>query len=150
MRKFLLIATFLFASTSVAFGQDSFIRPSVSSTVPNNLRYEVVPAIFNWGNITLRLDKFSGRVFYLTGCPQRNVIGTGLCWKETIVLELPKPSNDSIAKFQIFAQGDATKFTLLINNLTGQTWQLGMEDGIHKWTPLLDPVPLPQSFEIVR
>lgn len=150
MRNCLFIVTLGLASLSAAFGQETFVRPAVSTSAVSGLRYEVIQASFQSNNITLRLDKYSGRIFYLTLCPQRNIIGSGLCWKETTVLELPKPGNDNTAKYQIFAQGEANRFILLINNLSGQTWQLALEDGLHKWTPLLDQVTLPQSFEIVR
>ena len=149
MRRSLFIVTLLLASISVALGQE-FVRPSVSSTAPNTLRHEIIQTTGQNGSLTLRLDKYTGRVFFLTLCPQRNIIGNGSCWKETTVLELPKPANDSAVKFQIFSQAEAARSLLLINNITGQTWQLGVEDGIYKWIPFIEPITLPQSFEIVR
>lgn len=149
MTKTLILTSLILASASVAFGQE-FIRPAVSSTAPNTLRHEIVQAIRASLNVTLRLDKYTGRVFLLSTCPQRNVIGTSPCWKETTVLELPKPGNENSAKYQIFILGETGSSILLINNISGQTWQLGVEDGIFKWTPFTDTVTLPQSFEIVR
>lgn len=151
MRKIVMMAVLLFTIVPIAAGQEQQpVRPSVSSTVPNTVRYEIVQAPFQSGFITLRLDKFTGKVFFMTLCPQRNVIGSGLCWKETTVLELPKPATDGAVRYQIFAQGEGGRHVVLFNTVSGQGWQLGMEDGLHKWTPFLDPVTLPQSFEIVR
>jgi hypothetical protein len=150
MRKITMMATLLFAIVSFAAGQEVPFRPAVSTTVPSTTRHEIVQAPLPNSFITLRLDKFTGRVFYLTTCPQRNVIGSGLCWKETTVLELPKPATDGAVRYQLFAQGETNRHVLLFNNVTGQTWQLGLEDGLYKWTPFLDAVNLPQSFEIVR
>jgi hypothetical protein len=101
------------------------------------------------GGITFRLDKVSGRVFGLASCPQRTYIGMGLCWKEMTVVELPKPAADSTIRYQLFAHGEGNRSILMINVLTGQTWQYGV-DGPDKWTPLLEPIVLPQSFEIVK
>lgn len=144
----------MLVSASFVFSQDYF-RPSVSSAAPNTLRHEIVQASgLNQLNVTLRLDKYTGRVFMLGGCPQRIIIGTVPCWKETTVLELPKPTNDNAVKFQIFIQGEtgsrSSLSIFLINNISGQTWQFGVEDGIYKWTPFTDPITLPQSYEIVR
>ncbi len=150
MKKRFLLVSLVLLSVCYTYSQETFVRSAVSSSVPNSVRHEIVQTGFRSGFITLRLDKFTGRVFYLTMCPQRNVIGTALCWKETTVLELPKPSTESSVQFQIFGQGEANRFVLLINNVTGQTWQLGLEDGIHKWTPLVDTVVLPQSYEVVK
>ncbi|MEQ1603885.1 MAG: hypothetical protein ABL999_03370 [Pyrinomonadaceae bacterium] len=150
MKKSLLLITFIVATAAITFGQEYF-RPAVSTTIPNSLRYEIVQTVGTNLNVTLRLDKYTGRVFLLSTCPQRNIIGIVPCWKETTVLELPKPAVDSTVKFQIFAQGEHNqRYILMINNISGQTWHLGIEDGIYKWTPFTDTVTLPQSFEIVR
>lgn len=138
-------------SASFALSQE-YARPPVSTTTSTTLRHEIIQAAGpNLLNVTLRLDKYTGRVFILGGCPQRIIIGTGPCWKETTVLELPKPGNDNAVKFQIFIQGDmGQRNILLMNNISGQTWQLGVEEGIYKWTPFTDNVTLPHSYEIVR
>lgn len=150
MSKVLLIICVGLALTVSIFSQEQPFRPSVSTIAPNNMRHEIIQAKFQSWNITLRLDKYTGRVFNLTACPQRSFIGTGPCWKETTVIELPKPGNDNAVKFQIFAQGEGGKSLMLINNITGQTWQLILEEQIYKWIPFLDTIPLPQSFEIIR
>jgi hypothetical protein len=150
MKKSLILITFILATASITFGQE-YYRPSVNTT-SSSFRHEIIQAAGpNILSVTLRLDKYTGRVFWLSTCPQRNIIGIVPCWKETTVLELPKPANDNTVKFQIFVHGeDKGRNILLINNVSGQTWQLGIEDGLYKWTPFTDSVTLPQSFEIVR
>ena len=145
MKKSLFLFTFILATASINFSQD-FVRPPVSTTAPSTLRHEIIEN----PSMTLRLDKYTGRVFWLSQCSQRSNIGVGQCWKETIVLELPKPNSESSVRYQIFAQSGNNRLLLLIDTTTGKTWQLGIEDGLYKWTPLIDTVPLPQSFEIVR
>ncbi|MFT3744745.1 MAG: hypothetical protein QM785_10705 [Pyrinomonadaceae bacterium] len=153
MRKPLFILTLVLASVSFLYSQETF-RPQVMTSATSAVRHEVIQASGSGvANVTLRLDKFTGRVFWLSNCPQRIIIGLVPCWKETTVLELPKPSNDSTAKFQIFVQAGEngiSRSILMMNNVSGQTWQFGIEDGIYKWTPFTDTITLPQSYEIVR
>lgn len=151
MRNFLAALVFALVWVAAAFGQDSYYKPATASTVPASSRYEIVQTNPHSRStaVTFNLDKFTGRVFSLGSCPQRSYVGMGLCWKEMIVLELPKPAGDSAARYQIFAHGEGGRSILLINVLTGQTWQYGV-DGPDKWTPLLEPVLLPQSFEVVK
>lgn len=150
MIRILLTTVLIFGSVGFAASQEIAPRPSMSTTVPNTVRYEMVQVPFQSGYVTLRLDKLSGRTFHMTLCPQRNIIGSALCWKETTVIELPKPTTDGAVRYQIFAQGEANRYIVLSNIVSGQSWQLGLEDGLYKWTPFVDPVVLPQSFEIVR
>lgn len=131
-------------------GQEAAQRPFAATSVPTSSRFEVIQTNSLSGSyFTFRLDRTTGRVYQLAQCPQRTYIGLGTCWKEMIVLELPKPINDAVARYQIFVQGDPGRAVMLLNTLTGQTWQHGV-DGADKWTPLLETVVLPQSFEIVK
>lgn len=145
MKKSLFLVTLVLTAASITFSQD-FVRPPVGTTAPSTLRHEIIEN----SSVTLRLDKYTGRVFLLSQCPQRSNIGVGQCWKETIVLELPKPSSESSVRYQIFGQSGNNRLLLLLDTTTGKTWQFGIEDGLYKWTPLIDTVTLPQSFEIVR
>ncbi len=122
----------------------------MSSTVPDTARFEIIPAnVKGWNSaLTLRLDKYTGRIFQIKGCPQKTFVGTGLCWTEMTILDLPRNSSDGVPRYQIFVSGDG-KHIFLINIINGQTWQHGVE-AADRWTPLLDTVVLPQSFEIVR
>ncbi len=147
MRKSISIVSLVFASVFIAFGQDQ-IRPAVSSSVPNTAKYEIVQSDGgSRGLMTLRLDKNTGRVFRFSGCPQKTFIGTGQCWKEMTILDLPKNSNDGVARYQIVIGNSLARYILLLNVTTGETWIYESED---RWTPLLDTVMLPQPFEIVK
>lgn len=148
----LLISTLLLAlcAVGVLAQEAKFVRPSVASSISSQMRYEIVQTnLYPAGHFTFRLDKFTGRIFQLGSCPQRSYIGSGLCWKEMTVLELPKPVADNTAKYQIFIQGEGGRSVMLINTLTGQTWQHG-KDGAEMWTPFLDQITLPQSYEVIK
>ena len=119
-----------------------------STAIPDTARHEIIQANFGGGgvSVTMRLDKNTGRIYQLAACPLKNIVGSGLCWKEMIVLELPRSVGDSTPRYQIFTGGDREKYLLLINTQTGKTWQHGSEG----WSPLLDTVTLPQSFDLIR
>jgi hypothetical protein len=151
MKSFFAAASFVLLSVCHLSAQESTYKPAVSSTVPATARYEILQTNPNGRStaVTFNLDKYTGRVFNLSTCPQRSFVGVGLCWKEMVVLELPKAAGDSTPRYQIFAHGEGGRSILLINVVTGQTWQYGV-DGPDKWTPLLETVVLPQSFEVVK
>ncbi len=132
------------------FGQDQDHIMPANTSVPNTAKYEIIQTHSKSSGVTtMRLDKSTGRVFSISGCPQKTFIGTGLCWKEMTILELPKNNNDGVPRYQIFVGGTVAKYIFLMNIASGQTWQLGVEAS-DRWTPLLETIILPQSFEIVR
>jgi hypothetical protein len=151
MKMFFAAIAFALFSASLTMAQEPGYKLAVNTSVPATSRYEIVQAIQGRGPAvtTFKVDKYTGRVFNLASCPQRSYIGMGLCWKEMIVLELPKPASDAVVRYQLFAHGEGNRGVLLINVVTGQTWQFGV-DGPDKWTPLLDTIVLPQSFEVVK
>jgi len=151
-RTISVTAVFFLLILAVA-GQDQGVRRPVSSSVPDTAKYEIVQTnaflSTSGSTLTFRLDKYTGRIFQLGGCPQKTFIGTGLCWKEMTIIELPKNTGDGLPRYQIFVSGERERNILLMNVVSGQTWQYGVE-AADRWTPLLDPIVLPQSFEIIR
>lgn len=128
-----------------AVAQNAVIRPSVSTSLPDAARFEIVQHT----NLTFRLDRYTGRIFQMSSCQQKGLTTSGLCWKETLILELPRNSNDGVPRYQIFMGAEGQRYVFLMNTITGQTWQYGIE-APDRWSPLTESVNLQQSFEIIR
>lgn len=150
MRKMVLCQSLLFLFSLGAFAQVAPVRAPLSSTVSEAARFEIVQAS-KQGELThtLRLDRYTGRVFQIGSCPLRGLVGTGLCWREMLVLELPKNSVDGVVLYQLFMSGERERYIFLMNTITGQTWQLGVE-APDRWSRLVDTMVLPDSFDVIR
>ena len=112
MTKILYILVFLFASTS--FAQTS--SPSYKTETPNNSRFEIIQSSLaaRW---TFKLDKFTGKIWQYVRTKDDDST-----WEEMFVT--PKLIASTRPKFQIYTSGIAARFTFLIDNDNGKTWNL--------------------------
>jgi hypothetical protein len=69
--------------------------------------------------LTFRLDRYSGKVSQLV----RDTSGNS-AWQSMDIFPEPSVKTPDHARFQIFTSGLAVKFTFLIDNDLGTTWQL--------------------------
>ena len=92
--------------------------------------------------LTFRLDRYAGAVNQLV----KNSSGDN-SWESMMILPPPGVKTPDHARFQIFTSGMAVKFTFLIDNDTGRTWQLvkattkssdGTETSSESWQILPD------------
>lgn len=94
---------------------------SVSSqtTSAMNARFEIVQ--FNKAaKFTFRLDRYTGRVWQMVVDENDNVL-----WQEMEVIDPPRnPKGNGHARFQIFISGIAARDTFLIDQETGNSWQI--------------------------
>jgi hypothetical protein len=92
--------------------------PHQSTTLPTNARFEIVQSevAAKW---TFRLDRYTGRVWQLV-----QTRTNANAWEAMTVLGLPPQVTPAAPRFQIFTSGIAAKYTLLIDNQSGQTWVL--------------------------
>ena len=133
MRKAFFFATLSLGLAGGVVGQD--VTSSISTSAFDGARFEIIqpPGV---RNTTLRLDKFTGNVHRLGTCPKDDSIGSDKCWKEMIVVDLPKVVGGTRPRFQIVIN-NLLKLTLLLNIDTGQSWQFGI-DPLDKWHPFIE------------
>ena len=148
MRKLVLSLTSVLLFTFGAFSQNAAVRPASSSSLPDTARFEIVQASGN-SSLTFRLDRYTGRIFQMSSCQQRGLTSNGICWKETLILELPRNTNDGMPRYQLFMSGESSRHVFLMNIITGQTWQYGVE-ATDRWSPLTESINLQQSFEVIK
>lgn len=130
-RKFLMLLVSMIVAIPVA-GQDNLVS---TSTLTSGARFEVVQSSYDTGT-TFRLDRFSGLIHRLGTCPTDDGVASKKCWKEMIVVDIPKITLADRPRFQIIING-AQKLTTLMHIETGQTWQYGIEP-TGKWYPFVE------------
>jgi len=121
MKNLLYVVLILFST--LTFAQTS--NPSYQTESLQNSRFEMIQSA-NGAKYTFRLDKFTGRVWqYVKGEGDDNG------WQEMVVS--PKPLTSTKPKFQIFVSGLGARYSFLLDNDNGNTWQLvsmKMKDGV--------------------
>lgn len=142
MNKVFILPVIMALVSIGSFGQE-VQRLTVRSSVPATARYELVqPGHGGYSTPTYRLDKVTGEIYVLGQCAKGGRVGSGRCWRQMEVLELPRVPADGRIRYQIF-MSTATRAIFLLHIDTGDTWQLGA-DGINdKWFPFLESVPMP-------
>ncbi|MEJ7624298.1 MAG: hypothetical protein WKF34_09940 [Pyrinomonadaceae bacterium] len=133
MKKVLILTAFLAAFSVAVFPQDG--PPIMSTSTVDGARFEMVQPSSD-RNLTFRLDKFTGVVHRLAACPKDDSVGSDRCWKEMVVLDLPKSLTNRI-RFQIVVNGAALRNIFLLQIETGKTWQYGIERE-DKWHPFIE------------
>jgi len=132
---FLLVLTYF---VSPVHSQDTPSDIHQATTLPAGARFEIVQSELaaKW---TFKLDRFTGRVYQLVKTKDGDP-----AWEETEVIGRSEGSQSTKARYQIFTSGIAARFTFLIDNDTGKTWQLltskeqlpgGTEQENHTWQP---------------
>ena len=105
---------------------------SLSSTVPDSARYEVVQSPL-LAKLTFRLDRFTGETWQFVTKKKG-----GYAWQRVERLEL---SNDSKVagrvNYQMFLSGIRAQTTVLINTNTGASWYIAEDpkEGVF-WSPM--------------
>jgi len=107
----------------------------VQTSTLEGSRFEMIQSQLDKA-VTFRLDKFTGTIDRLGTCPKDDGFGSNKCWKEMVVLELPKTASTGRARYQIVINGQ-WKLTMLMQIDTGRTWQLG-GDPQDRWSPFID------------
>jgi len=133
MKQMILFAVLFGAVTLQALGQD--VNQVISTSTLDGARFEVIQSPLDRG-VTFRLDKFTGRIDRLGTCPKDDTIGSNRCWKEMIVLELPKTAPAAQTRYQIVINGPL-RLTMLMQTDTGRAWQWGL-DREERWYPFID------------
>ena len=133
MKKAFFLAALILGGTLCVVCQE--VPPSISTSTVDAARFEIIQPVYDRGT-TFRLDKFTGNVHRLGTCPKDDTIGSDKCWKEMIVVDLPKAGGANRPRFQIVINGPL-KLILLMQIETGQTWQYGIEP-LDKWFPFIE------------
>ena len=114
------------------YGQD--IQSTATAIAPEAARFEIIQPIYD-KTLTFRLDKVTGNIYKLGTCPRDDSFGSSKCWKEMIIVDLPKGTPNR-NQFQIIINGPL-KMILLMQVETGHTWQYGV-DPLDKWHPFIE------------
>jgi hypothetical protein len=85
---------------------------------------------------TFRLDKYKGIIHRLSTCARDDSVGSNKCWKEMIVVDVPREAGVAPARFQI-VMNNLLRTIFLVHVVTGQTWQYAL-DNTQKWHPFLE------------
>ena len=143
MRSILTFISFLvfalaYAEPSHAQNQGSEAR---HTSAPATSRYEII-ATTSGVDVVLKLDKFTGEVFELTGSKAlvKNK-DEQHAWQRTKRLphtDKDKDQTTGEVNYQIYTGGQNGIYTYLINIGTGATWILAREEGKEElyWYPL--------------
>lgn len=119
----------IWVSPSFAQEQQSV---SLSSTVPDYARYEVVqsPLI---ARLTFRLDRFTGETWEFVS--KQN---GGYTWQSIERIPLPNDSKmPSKVNYQMFLSGIRAQVTILMNTNTGASWYIAKDPKIGIfWSPM--------------
>lgn len=132
MKQAFFFAALILSGTLGVVCQDA---ASVSTSTLNGARFEVIQSPLD-KTTTFRLDKFTGNIDRLGTCPKDDSYGSNKCWKEMIVLELPKGAATARPRYQIIINGPL-KLTMLMQIDTGRSWQFGI-DPQERWYPFID------------
>ncbi|HTH51193.1 MAG TPA: hypothetical protein VL501_04625, partial [Pyrinomonadaceae bacterium] len=128
---FFILVLVTFVSLTAA-AQDA---GSTATHVTPESRFETVQVPWDRA-ITLRLDKYSGKVDRLSTCSRDDSVGSRFCWKEMIVNEQPKESQAHTPRYQIVMNG-LLKRVFLLHVETGQMWEYGV-DARQQWHPFVE------------
>lgn len=132
MKTLLFLIMVVFGGVLEFAGQE--VR-QVSTSTMDGARFEVIQSPLD-NAVAFRLDKFTGTVDRLGTYPKDDGFGSNKCWKEMVVLELPKLGPTTRARYQIVINVPA-RLTMLLQIDTGRTWQLGV-DPQDRWSPFID------------
>jgi len=138
MIKAIGFAAVIFGGVFGASAQDS--ARIVSTSTMDGSRFEIIQSPLDIA-VAFRLDKFAGTVDRLGTCPKDDRFGSSKCWKEMVVLDLPKSAPAIRTRYQIIINMPS-KLTMLMQIDTGRTWQLGV-DPQDRWSIVpIRPIPL--------
>ncbi len=130
MKKAFVFVALMLGSVLGSVGQDV-----VQTSTLEGARYEVIQSPLDKA-VTFRLDKFTGTIDRLGTCPKDDGFGSNKCWKEMVVLELPRVAPAAKPRYQIIINVPS-KLTILMQIDTGRSWQLGV-DPQDRWSPFID------------
>lgn len=133
MNRFCAFVLLLFASAN-CFGQEQ-ASSVVTTAVAREARFEIIQTPWD-KNTTFRLDKNRGIIDRLATCTKDDSYGSNKCWKEMIVLDVPRVGSITHARFQI-VMNVLLRTTFLLDTDTGLSWQYGLEP-TEKWHPFID------------
>ena len=122
MKKQMLLILMLVLFASQVWAQET--NRHQFSSAPNTSRFEIIQSELA-AKITLKIDKYTGKVFQL-------VTGSrGLSWQ---LITAEKHPNDKATvnkvNYQVFTSGLAVRMTYLINVNTGASWQISEDSKI--------------------
>lgn len=106
-----------------------------TTSISNDARFEIIQTPWDKA-VTFRIDKYRGVIDRLATCTKDDSYGSNKCWKEMIVVDLPKPNAIARAHFQIVINAPA-KNIFLLDTDTGTSWQFGL-DPTEKWFPFVE------------
>lgn len=128
--KYLFLSPMIVLFASKALAEET--NRHQFSNAPNTSRFEIIQSGLA-AKITLKIDKYTGRVYQL-------VQGTkGLSWS---LLASEKHPDDKVLEnkvnYQVFISGLAVRMTYLINVNTGASWQLAADEEIGNFWKALE------------
>jgi hypothetical protein len=136
--KEMVFVSFIVVLAMPAFGQDQPNNIHQATTTPSGARYEILQSELaaKW---TFRLDRFTGRISQLVRTKDDDNT-----WEDMEVINRPEIASPNHARFQLFSSGIASRYTLMIDNETGDTWQIismkrttrsGSQEEVSVWQP---------------
>jgi hypothetical protein len=128
-------AIFLIAAIAFALGVPNLTAraqervANQKTTAPPESRFEILQSE-RAVKLTLRIDKFSGAVYFLTEDADKE-----LAWEHISRAPHPKDTLKPPGKvnYQLYSSGVSLQFTFLINVNTGATWQLAESPQSKDW-----------------
>lgn len=132
MKRFLLFATCMLAVASSPLWAQGENATSLSSTVPDSARFEVVQSPL-LAKLTLRLDRFTGDTWQFVSTKDKSYT-----WER---IKRVAVQNDTKVpgkvNYQIFLSGIRAQITILMNTTTGASWYIAEDpkEG-NFWSPM--------------
>ena len=119
MKRFLLFATCMLAVASSPLWAQGENATSLSSTVPDSARFEVVQSPL-LAKLTLRLDRFTGDTWQFVSTKDKSYT-----WKHIQRIAVQNDTKvPGKVNYQIFLSGSRAQITILMNTTTGASWYI--------------------------
>jgi hypothetical protein len=132
MKRFLLFATCMLAVASSPLWAQGENATSLSSTVPDSARFEVVQSPL-LAKLTFRLDRFTGDTWQFVSTKDKSY-----AWERIKRIAVQNDTKvPGKVNYQIFLSGIRAQITILMNTTTGTSWYIAEDPkGGNVWSPM--------------
>lgn len=132
MKNFLIFTACMLAVASQSVCAQVVSATSLSSTVPESARYEVIQSPL-LAKLTIRLDRLTGDTWLFVSTKDKSY-----AWERMRRISVQNDSKvPGKVNYQIFLSGIRAQITILLNNTTGASWYIAEDpkEG-YFWSPI--------------
>lgn len=131
MKRILLFAACLFAAASPPLWAQGENATSLSSTVPDSARFEVVQSPL-LAKLTFRIDRFTGDTWQFVSTKDKSYE-----WERIKRIAVQNDTKvPGKVNYQIFLSGIRAQITVLMNTTTGASWYIAEDSKGIFWSPM--------------